>query len=499
MSRGALRIAIRADASVHLGLGHVKRCISLGQAAAACGAEVRFVSRFLGVSLDVFRQDPNLEFTDLPKVATHRLSWQTDAEQTVESLVAWRPDWVVVDHYGLDAGWHRHVAEKLQSRICVIDDLADRNIEADVLVDPNLSADHRQKYLGRLDPQTTLFGGPRFALLGPEYSTAARAPLNEIVESVGIFMGGTDSKDLSSIVLRACREHAGFHGEIEIVTTRDNPHVAGLRRLAQSLGNTRLTEDLPDLAAFFARHDLQIGAGGGATWERCAVGAPSIGILAAENQRMVLPLLCALGAIEFFEPSGDDVARELGTVIRNTISNPSRRADLGARARALVDGFGARRVAIHLHARMLSVRDATLEDAEMMLGWRNHPNTRKFSADPREISLEEHLRWFRSVLDDSSRPTYIATAGLADVGVIRFDVAQEVALVSLYLDPTLHGIGLGTRMLAAAEVEVAAKMKISRFEARVLGDNSRSRGLFESSSYRFEGEVARKAAATPHG
>ena len=494
MSRESPRVAIRADASVALGFGHIKRCISLGQALVACGAQVRFLTRKLGVSLDAYGQYPGIGFSHLAGFADDDFTWQADARACVESLADWRPDWVVVDHYGLDADWHRHLAGNLGARICAIDDLGDRDIEADVLLDQNPSADHAQKYRGRIAARTTLLGGPRFAMLAPGYATASHAPIDDVVASIGIFMGGTDARDLSSIALRACREHAGFRGVIEIATTQGNPHLAGLRKLVQSSGDTRLSIDLPDLAAFFGRHGLQIGAGGGATWERCAVGAPSIGLLAAENQRVVLPFLAEQGALEFFEPAGGDFARELGALVCATLADPVRRAGLAARALALVDGHGARRVAIRLLADTLTLRDAVITDAEAMLAWRNHAETRKFSTNSKEIGLQEHLRWFRGVLDDAARPTYIAKVGSADVGVVRFDVSQQVAQVSLYLDPLLHGIGLGTRMLACAEARVAGSMNIASFEARVLGENARSRSLFESAGYRFEGESARKAA-----
>ena len=69
------------------------------------------------------------------------------------------------------------------------------------------------------------------------------------------------------------------------------------RQACAAIAGTTLTLDEPDLAAFFARHDLQIGAGGGATWERCCIGAPTIAIVVAANQSAVVPALDRLGAL----------------------------------------------------------------------------------------------------------------------------------------------------------------------------------------------------------
>ena len=66
------------------------------------------------------------------------------------------------------------------------------------------------------------------------------------------------------------------NGPIEVVSTSANPHLRGLAAQVRADSLARLSVDLHDLAAFHARHDLQIGASGGATWERCCVGVPSL-------------------------------------------------------------------------------------------------------------------------------------------------------------------------------------------------------------------------------
>ena len=58
-------------------------------------------------------------------------------------------------------------------------------------------------------------------------------------------------------------------------------------------------------ADFFGRHDLQIGAGGGATWERCCVGAPSLTLPCSRNQQVVISALAELGILRTTEPPGD--------------------------------------------------------------------------------------------------------------------------------------------------------------------------------------------------
>jgi spore coat polysaccharide biosynthesis predicted glycosyltransferase SpsG len=254
---------------------------------------------------------------------------------------------VVVDHYGLGARWERAVRGAMSVPLVAIDDLGDRNHDVNVLVDHNIAADHAAKYAGKLSADTRLLGGPRYALLGTAYALAPRNPARAAVDSIGIFMGGADALNLSETALDACRVLAGFAGEIEIATTSHNPNLERLRWRADTDPNLRLSLDQSDLAAFFARHAMHVGAGGGATWERCCIGAPTLAVIAAPNQRQVLLPLQHLGVLELLHddpPTADPMARAL----RVLLCDAALRNALSTAAQALVDGLGAPRVADHL-------------------------------------------------------------------------------------------------------------------------------------------------------
>lgn len=285
----------------------------------------------------------------LPDVGIAHAVWaevatETDARQTVEQLRDWNPDWVVVDSYAFGSEWHDAVRHGLGCRIGAIDDLADRNMSVDLLVDHNYAPDHRAKYRTRLSGAALLLGGPSYALLGPEYADAPRYGPREDVLSIGLFMGGVDQGDISPIVLEAI-ERAGFTGPVEVVTTSANPHLEKLKARAAYRSDTRLSVDLDHLAGFFARHDLQIGAGGGATWERCCIGAPTLLLMIADNQRAVVPELAAQGIVATVQPLDALDAEAIAVGISDLLSNPARRAQLAERSRGLVDGRGASRVA----------------------------------------------------------------------------------------------------------------------------------------------------------
>jgi len=356
-------IAFRCDASIAIGTGHVRRCLSLAQALRQLGADCLFVTRQQDIDTAALISAEEFECLVLPATTpaglcdpapddTAHATWLCgsqiqDADDTVLAIARARHptvDWLLADHYALDARWHQRVRLSLNCRVAAIDDLGDRQLDVDLLIDHNYAEDHSAKYSGRLRTGALLLGGPSFALLAPAYSSAPRHIQAATVRTVGIFMGGVDAPGLARLALNACVA-AGFQGPVEIAATSACPHLAELRSAAAARPGTTVTLDQPDLAGFFARHDLQIGAGGGATWERCCLGVPTIALETAENQRQVLAPLCGLGLLEVAAPIATPDRPSLESALRTLLADPQRRKILAARSRELVDGNGARRAA----------------------------------------------------------------------------------------------------------------------------------------------------------
>jgi UDP-2,4-diacetamido-2,4,6-trideoxy-beta-L-altropyranose hydrolase len=478
-----MRVAFRVDASISLGLGHLKRCLSLTKALIALGAEARFV--FAPCDVDVAAP---LTAAGVPHTAiltrTGAFAASVDAAETIAALRSWVPDVVVTDHYEIDASWHDDVRRELGVRMAAIDDLGNRRQAVDVLIDHNVG-DHRAKYLGLIEPKTMVLGGPRFALLDPLYEHSSPYRFEPEVRSVGIFMGGADVGDFTTLALRACREVARFAGRIEVVTTSANPHRVSLAALVASMANTELLVDLADLAAFFVRHDLQIGAGGGATWERCRLGVPTLALVCADNQLKVLAEMGARGIVETVQRN---TLADVGAAIGRLLRDEERRRGLHERSLRLVDGRGASRVSMALWPDALTLRPATEADAVPFHAWRNDPRTRRHFRDPREIALNTHVAWWSRTLADPARRLLVACFGERVVGSLRLDLCNQAAEVSLYLDPELAGLGIGTAMLRAAQAWSRLRERdLQRLTAVVLEDNAASAAAFRKAGFRQVG------------
>lgn len=361
-----LRVAIRADASRQIGTGHLRRCAALADAIRAVNGEVCYVSRPKDIDIAPLANGPLFQLksaeslAELPSNSLQHASWLgvdmvADAMETAESVADFRPNLIIVDHYGIDAKWHHVIRDKLGCVLVAIDDLGDRELAVDILIDHNWHCNHKQKYAGLILDGCKILGGPQYALLGRNYAEAPRYQFSDEVRSIGIFMGGADLANSTETALGAVRT-AGFSGQVEVVTTSANANLPRLRSLQGCDPQLTISVDLPDLAAFFARHDLQLGAGGGATWERFCLGAPSIILGYAENHDSVLEPIRNLQIASVMS------TRWTGTLlaerIRDLIMDSRQRRVLAANCQKVVDGKGTSRLASELvryHANFVSL------------------------------------------------------------------------------------------------------------------------------------------------
>jgi UDP-2,4-diacetamido-2,4,6-trideoxy-beta-L-altropyranose hydrolase len=410
-----------------------------------------------------------------------------DARLTMATFGSRRIDWVVADHYRLDATWHDAVRNATGARIMAIDDLADRPLSADLLLDANRDAPGAEAYRTWLRRAPRWLLGPRHALLAPAYRKPRRyEPGDSRARSIGVFTGGADPSVASVQILEACRRAASFDGPIEIATTRANPRLELLQAACREADAT-LTIDAPDLAAFFAprpadrrRRRRRMGA----LPRRRAVELARAGrkpaggdLLARARGRRARRLHADAGNTGRPPP--------LTNVLRSLADSSLRRQILADRAVALVDGRGAHRVAASLSCDTLSLRPATSDNAMRLHTWRNHPTTRAVCSDPAPIPIDVHLRWFERTLADHDRRLWIGRLGDLDVGSIHFNRnGGSAAEVSLYLDPALIGLGLGERLLAAGEDAAADWLGVpTDVIARIVPGNDASVRLFARAGY----------------
>jgi UDP-2,4-diacetamido-2,4,6-trideoxy-beta-L-altropyranose hydrolase len=496
-----MTVLFRTDASHEIGSGHVMRCLTLARALRDRGVECHFVCRDHPGNLIELIRSHGFQTASLPRVADPLASkpgnhdrlrhqawlgtdWETDAQQTTEALKFMTVDWLIVDHYSLDWEWENRM-RSVSSRIFVIDDLADRRHDSELLLNQNLLLESNHPYRELLPPHGIPLLGPHYALLQPEYTELQPRTLTRSgpVRRLLIYFGGADSNNLTGITLAAVLAASSSHIIIDVVINPDGPHADSLRDQAQGNPRILLHERIPSLAGLMAQADLAIGASGTTSWERCCLGLPSLVITLAENQRPIAAALSEQGAVRWLGHWDELNQEEISAAIDIAIQEPALE-DWSNRCRSLVDGKGTERVTeiLLLNAKTkLRARLACADDETLILRLANDPLVRSNSFQQEPIDEESHHRWFKSrLLDPEHHRIYLieTISGLV-TGQVRFDQKDEGWEISFMVAPEARSKGLSIHVLSAAlEIFCNSKPKYYIF-GRVKNENLRSQTLFK--------------------
>lgn len=302
-------VVFRTDASLEIGSGHVMRSLTLADAMCAQGAECHFISRpHEGHLLDliqssgysVHRLHPieDKSTTKVPKSANYA-NWlgvnQTeDARQTIaliRSAGLIRIDWLITDHYGIDAFWHRELRPHCNN-IMVIDDLANRKHDCDVLLDQTFGREEEDYH--NLAPQhCRILLGTQYALLRSEFAQWREYSLRRrqypAMKRLLITLGGVDKDNVTGQVLTVLQNcNLPDDCEIVIVMGSKAPWFDVVRsQAAQLVWPAKVLVNVDHMAELMADSDFCIGAAGSTAWERCCLGLPTIMFVLAENQRLI--------------------------------------------------------------------------------------------------------------------------------------------------------------------------------------------------------------------
>ncbi|MCL7751592.1 UDP-2,4-diacetamido-2,4,6-trideoxy-beta-L-altropyranose hydrolase [Guyparkeria hydrothermalis] len=316
-------IVFRTDASVQIGTGHVMRCLTLADALRDQGRECHFICRehpghliesirSRGFPVHVLPVSNETREQDVTLGTAHAMwlgvPWDIDAEQTADVVRRLHPRWVVVDHYALDARWEALVVPQ-GSRLMVLDDLADRSHQADVLLDQNLGR-QADDYADLVPERCRPLIGPRYALLRPEFARlredSLRRRRSPRLKRLLVSMGGMDKDNVTGKVLDALRAAPlSADLQIDVVMGGNAPWLRQVRDQATAMPwPTRVMADIPDMAQRMVEADLAIGAAGSTSWERCCLGLPAVMVVLAENQRGIAAALAATGACICLDDAG---------------------------------------------------------------------------------------------------------------------------------------------------------------------------------------------------
>lgn len=285
------KILIRCDSSLEIGTGHVTRCINLAKYLNQKGLDIIFAARKLNGNINNIIQDWHfkLHILSAPSILHSGESiydsWRgVPLNQEISEFKTLyeeeKPQWVIVDHYGLPKFWETTV-KSWGVKLFAIDDLL-RQHDCDALLDQNYHKDNQNLYTKLIPSGSCQFLGPSYALLSSKFQTQPIRSRNfEVVKNILVFFGGSD---ISGETLRFINiiKKINYQGICTIVVGINNPSIPEIKKSINQ--NFKLHIQTNEMPRLMSEADLFVGACGSTTWERSFLGLPAICLAVAQNQ-----------------------------------------------------------------------------------------------------------------------------------------------------------------------------------------------------------------------
>ncbi|WP_067724761.1 UDP-2,4-diacetamido-2,4,6-trideoxy-beta-L-altropyranose hydrolase [Oceanobacillus damuensis] len=346
-----MNIYIRTDASTDIGTGHVMRCLVLAEDLRKKNANVIFICRKLSGNLIEYIESKSFTVLTLPAPMSPNLdkddinwlkiNWKTDALHTIDSINK-QPvdiDWLIIDHYAIDKKWERTV-KPLVKKIMVIDDLANRPHDCDLLLDQNLYRNLEERYEKWIPSYTTALLGPTYLLLRQEFrDTQYIEEKNGIIKHLLISFGGSDPTNETMKAIKAIKLINQPEIAVDIVIGFSNRNYSAIKEYCKEIPNIKVHYQIDYLAELMAKADLAIGAGGSTTWERCYAGLPALTIETATNQSEILSYLSEIGAICHLGLSKEVTGQDIANNLIKLINHPNKLKDMVDASKLIMRDF----------------------------------------------------------------------------------------------------------------------------------------------------------------
>lgn len=476
-------LVIRADASVAMGTGHIMRCLALAQAWQDAGGDVLFAFAEITPALEARVRAEQMRAVRLDCSAGS----VEDASKVAALAHTENARWVVTDGYHFNPEYQRSLKSAGLKLLCVDDTGDAAHSYADFLVNQNPHAN--ESLYGKREPYTRLLLGTRFALLRREFARwrERKREVSARGRKILVTFGGSDP---DNVTLRVIQTLSLLQTGVEVVVVvgGTNPHLASLQGAIVHLNGSRLLKDVSNMPELLEWADVAVAGAGSTCWEMCLLGLPAILIDLAPNQTPVARELNKRKAAIHFGSKDSVVPERLAACLQSLLASGELRTVMSKRAQELIDGHGAQRIVAAMHGDELRLSDVEDKDCKLLWEWANDPLARSVSFSTEPIAWEQHVKWFRSQLENPDSLLYLALdAQDVPVGLVRFQIEGARAMVSINLANQFRGKGYGKIILTMGCTKLFETTAAVMADAYVKPDNQTSLKLFTSVGFKSIG------------
>ena len=499
-----MKVIFRVDASLVIGTGHVMRCLTLSQVLKENGVDVKFICRrHKGNLIDKIRLSgfnvyelEVLENSEVDANLAHShwlgATQEQDANDCNDMLKAEKTDWLIVDHYALDEQWQKSL-KFYYKKIMVIDDLADRKHQCDILLDQTFGRKH-DNYASLVPKDCELLLGSQYAFLRPEFSkwrphSLERRSKPEFKQLL-INMGGVDIDNITEDIIDKLKEYS-LPSDINIIVIMGGsaPYIESVKSKVIKLSyKAEVKVDVDNMAEIMANSDIAIGAAGSTTWERCCLGLPTIQIVTAKNQQFSAKSLANKNIVKLVEEINK---------ITHLLKNPAEwMKNTSSKSLEICDGTGTYKLFNKMTdytIPLTELSEVTLcnyvnlneNDKMEVLKMRNHPQIRKWMHNQDNISGSTHHEFIKSLENKIDKRYFLVKQKKKIIGSINLseiDLPNSVNF-GIYANPFLQIKGAGKILELALSQYAFIELNVKKIKLEVYSDNERAINFYKKCGF----------------
>lgn len=468
-----MRIFILTEGGGNIGFGHITRCLALYEALENKGVNSKLV--VMGDKAVVSA----LEYAQY-----EIFDWIGDIKRLLRVIMP--DDVVIIDSYLAPKSIYRRVSDAAQEIIC-FDDNKRIDYPGGVVVNGSVGALNMRypKYPGGRN-----MVGPQYALLRKEFSSVPGKKIRKYIKNVMITFGGEDRRNLTPKVAALVKEIFP-RATLMVAIGREFKNETQINKACGDRAEYIHAPDAKTMKSIMHRSDIAFSAGGQTLNELARVGVPTVAVAVADNQMRNISGWKERGFIEYAGRWNDKSLMRRIAVAARVLEGGRARASHSDAGRSSIDGKGPSRIAASILENNINLRPAAKSDAKDIWLWRNSPQAIRNSFNSKPVFWQEHKRWLETKIKDHRTRIYIAERGADKIGVIRFDMDNGSATVSVNLNPGFIGMGLGKRIIKIGSRMALKDLAPRYITAEIKDDNRASFKAFVDAGYKFSGRNER--------
>lgn len=323
-----MNICIRADGGSYIGMGHVMRTLAVAKEL------IKYHNVFYACRMDKPLSDKYKPGIDKIKSEGFKVIY-IDENDIINGISKIEADCIITDSYDVNEEYFNRVKKMFKISGCLDDERTCSYFNVDFLINQNI---YGNKLGYKVNDDTELMLGCDYVILREEFRNLHEKIINRNIEKIMITVGGSDNDNLTKKILQNISK---LNAKVYVVI---GPGFTNINRLMKyKKYNVKVCVN-PVMSELMMDCDAAIASCGTTLFELAACGTPTIGIVAAENQKFAAKYMDKEGVIKY--SSIENIFNTIKTL------DYEKRYDMSIKGKKLVDGMGIKRIVDNIERRL---------------------------------------------------------------------------------------------------------------------------------------------------